>query len=223
MEIPEGNSDFPFEFELPSGIPASTHSTPEDGSEKHLKIRYSVEALLRKGLEEEYRLQKTFRVKGLFNLNAFPELAFPVSKTTREAIFQSCWSSSGRMIILSCSTKKQAFVPGERVIVEITIKCASLKTLTKVTSGADVQVIQEIEVKMKTNSQIRRRIIVRNDLPKQEAAPPCTFDKARRTHELNLPFCLKIPDDCLISYEDCTDQFFLGVRHFIRVGSLKIL
>ncbi|ODM93093.1 Arrestin domain-containing protein 4 [Orchesella cincta] len=199
-QLPFGSSAFPFEFELPSEIPPTLRGL------KHIKIRYSVDALIQTETED-YRQHKTFTVKGLLNLNAFPELSLPLCKTVRESLYESCWGF-GQLVTLSFSMRKQGFVPGEEVKAYLLVKnCEDISLV----SGFEIQLIQEMELRARGNTRIRRRIVGKNDI-----LHVSSLDCA--THKYT--FIMKIPEDILISYETII-QDFISVRYCIRLSMIK--
>ncbi|CAL8118036.1 unnamed protein product [Orchesella dallaii] len=129
--LPSGSSAYPFEFELPTEIPPTLRGL------KHVKIKYTVDALIQTETED-YRQHKTFTLKSLLNLNASPELALPLCKTVRESLYESCWAF-GKLVTLSFSVRKQGFVPGEEVKAYLLLKNCDDMLLV---SGIETQLIQ---------------------------------------------------------------------------------
>lgn len=216
--LPEGSSILTFEFELPIGIPQSI----EPGTiMKQLKIFYSIEALIRT-TKNDYCQQKMFTVKGIFNLNAYLELTLPTTKTIKEAIFESCWSSSGRILTLSFSIKKQGFVPGEQVKAELIIKDGFYNNV-EIQPLVEVHLIQEIDLKLREASKVIRRIIATSDIVhvSNTSNVPTKGKKQsmKEDQQRKLTFCLKIPEDVLISYGNLEKQVhdFISIHYSLRV------
>ena len=66
--VPAGSHEFPFEFTLPTSLPASF-----DG--QWGQVRYVVKAILSRPWKYDIEREKNFEVKGYSDLNEEPELA----------------------------------------------------------------------------------------------------------------------------------------------------
>lgn len=206
--IPEGSSALPFEFEIPTQIPQSM----DDGTFKNGKVLYSIQALIRTPVED-YSQQKQIYIKGILNLNAFPELSLPVSETVKEIVFDSCFSSSGKIAALTFSLKKQAFAPGEVLFSEVTIN-DSIKNDDQL---FEMQLIQEVTLKLDQESYIRRRVAAKNDL--LQFASPELKSTTEKDIEKKLIFRLKIPDNAPISFDGARARNdFVKINYFIRAS-----
>lgn len=194
---------------------------------KQLQIWYLVEALVHT-TSKVYRQEKCFPVKGILNLIGYPELSFPVCKTIREAVFESCWSPSGRVVVMSFSIKKQGFVPGERIKAELILTDGHNNgeiPLLRV----EVMLIQEIEIKIRTATRVRRRVLAKSDMVqvsspdgKVNGKPSEISTECSNKRKLN--FHLTIPEDVLITYGNTDKQVydFISIQYSLRVVEVSL-
>ncbi|RDD41389.1 Arrestin domain-containing protein 2 [Trichoplax sp. H2] len=146
-KIDEGSHDFPFRFVLPDGnIPASY----EDRNGNN--IGYFVEARIRRPWKVDEVAQKIFNVKEIIDCN-LPEYNVQPPPVKKEWKLYSLLNKN-KPIILTASTDRLAYFPGERIeILDTKVVNGSSRTLTNV----KLEFIQKITYKAREHKLSRRK------------------------------------------------------------------
>ncbi|EDV21375.1 uncharacterized protein TRIADDRAFT_64232 [Trichoplax adhaerens] len=146
-KIDEGSHDFPFRFVLPDGnIPASY----EDRNGNN--IGYFVEARIRRPWKVDEVAQKIFNVKEIIDCN-LPEYNVQPPPVKKEWKLYSLLNKN-KPIILTASTDRLAYFPGERIeILDTKVVNGSSRTLNNV----KLEFIQKITYKAREHKLSRRK------------------------------------------------------------------
>merc|ERR1712150_432619 len=112
QEIPEGDQEFPFAYQLPSNLPSSLETQSFHVS-KQTYLRYSIKATIDRTLLKDLERVLEFSVIGSFDLNQYPSLNEPVLKEDSKDAGWCCFKAGE--VNATVKLSHRGFVPGEKV------------------------------------------------------------------------------------------------------------
>ena len=118
--IPAGDHLYPFEFNLPHGIPTSYAST-------EVRICYDIEAVLERSWKPNFKARTPFTVTGILDLNEIPDLGEAVGLRVSRNLF-CCFCNSGT-VGFEVKLARQGYICGEHVELVIELFNGSGKSI----------------------------------------------------------------------------------------------
>lgn len=206
-EIPVGIHTYSFTFQLPSGIPYSSHG-PCEGQYGH--VGYKVDANLDIHLGFDLHTKREFKVIGYEDLKLFPELRIPCE--AEEVKVFCCWCCRSDPLIVRVYIPRAGFAVGEKIPLNIEI---SNKSSTDVTHT--VIALDQVYKLRCTAPRIKTRVI-------RETVLEVTSKGAKAGESVIFEEQLQLPQDLLISNfrYDKVFQMFYEVKVVAETAGVSV-
>ncbi|CAL8109319.1 unnamed protein product [Orchesella dallaii] len=126
VEIPAGESSYPFSFQLPPmNLPSSYMGI-------YGKVEYLLEANVIRSWKFDYNTKQYITVNGLVDLNNYPQAAEPGECETSKTF--CCWCCATGPLCMTVRLKKRGFVPGEMVPLEVEVNNLSNRGVSDISA-----------------------------------------------------------------------------------------